>query len=38
MWVAIDCRPKNWVAALKSLRSADLAICRYKNYIRAYLV
>jgi hypothetical protein len=24
MWVAIDCRSKNWVAALKSLGSTDL--------------
>jgi hypothetical protein len=24
MWVAIDCRSKNWVAVLKSLGSTDL--------------
>jgi hypothetical protein len=30
MWVAIDCRSKNWVAVLKSLGSTDK--CKFSSY------
>jgi hypothetical protein len=29
MWVAIDCRSKNWVAVLKSSGSTDLAHAQF---------